>query len=234
MLTLPVVPQPADRHPAKVYIARLAPGSRRTMRAALDVIAGIVSAGRHDAETLPWADVRYQHTTAVRTALMERYAPATANKMLAALLGALREAWRLGQMNAEDYRRAADLEAVRGQTLHRGRALAVGELRGLFEACARDSSPAGRRDAALLALLYGSGLRRSEAVNLDASDYAPETGELRVRRGKGRKDRLVYVPNGAAEALGVWLSLRGTEPGPLFHAVDKGGAIRRGHWVYCQ
>ena len=214
-----------DRHPAAVYIARLAPGSRRTMRHALDTVARIISRGSDDAATLSWAALRYQHTTAIRTALLERYAPATANKTLAALRGVLRESWRLGLMSAEDYRRASDLQAVRGSTLPRGRALSAGELRALFEACAHDVTPAGRRDAALLALLYGGGLRRSEAVALDLADNAAATGELRIRQGKGRKDRLVYITNGGREALEAWLEVRGSEPGPLFHPIDKAGRI---------
>jgi hypothetical protein len=127
-------------------VARLSPGSRRTMRQALETIAAIISDGQEDATTLSWASLRYQHTTAIRTALMERYTPAGANLRLAALRGVLREAWRLGQMTAEDYRRAVDLPGISGHTLPRGRALASGELRALFTTCAHDTSPAGRRD----------------------------------------------------------------------------------------
>jgi len=83
---------PADRHPAAVYVASLAPGSRRTMRQALDTVAGLLTGGRANAETLSWPSLRYQHTQAVRAALAARYAPATANKMLAALRGVLRHA----------------------------------------------------------------------------------------------------------------------------------------------
>src|SRR5207245_2030000 len=110
-------------------------------------------------------------------------------------------------------------------TLPRGRALPAGELRALFTTCARDTTPAGRRDAALLALLYGGGLRRGEAVALDLEDYASETGELRIRQGKGRKDRLVYVANGGGSALADWLQVRGPDPGPLFYAINKGGRL---------
>src|SRR5271156_4219009 len=56
-----------DRHPAAVYLARLSPGSRRTMRAALQTIAGLLSGGQLDAQRLDWGAVRYQHTAALRS-----------------------------------------------------------------------------------------------------------------------------------------------------------------------
>jgi predicted component of type VI protein secretion system len=139
---------PADRRPAAVYLSRLAPGSRRTMRQALDTIAGLLTSGLADAQQIDWSAVRYQHAQAIRTRLAETYSPATTNKMLSALRGVLREAWRLELMTAEDYQRATDLGAVKGQTLPRGRALGAGELAALLRVCSDDASPAGARDAA--------------------------------------------------------------------------------------
>ena len=217
---------PPDRHPAHVYIARLGSGSRRTMSEALNTIAGILTTGRANAETCPWPAIRYQHTAKIRVALIERYKPATANKMLAALRGVLKESWRLGYMTAEDYHRATDVHTIKAQTLPRGRALASGEIAALMGTCGRDSSPAGIRDAALIAILYGAGLRRSESVGLDLSDFNLETGELVIRGAKGRKDRLAYATNGSADALKDWLVVRGGEIGPLFCNVNKGGKIK--------
>ena len=221
------VPAAVDQHPAFTYLASLAPGSRRTMRQALNVVASIVSGGVLDAQTMRWDALRYTHTTAVRSILAERYAPSTANKILAALRGVLKDAWRLGLMDAETYRRASDLPGVRGERLPRGRALTTGELRSLFRVCGEDPTPAGARDAALLAVLYGAGLRRSEVVALDLEDYDAETGGLTVRQGKGRKDRLGYASNGAQAALDAWLAVRDKEPGALFLPIDKGGTIHR-------
>ncbi len=207
--------RPRDRHPALVYLARLAKGSRPTMAGALDTVAKLLTDGRCDARALDWATLRYQHTAAIRAKLIETYAPATANKHLAALRGVLREAWRLGTMNAEDFHRASDLPVVKGSTLPRGRALSTGELRALFDACGRDPSAAGSRDAAMLALLYGAGLRRAELVALDTTDYDAETGALTIRSGKGRKDRTAYATNGSKLALDAWLAVRGSAKGTL-------------------
>lgn len=110
--------------------------------------------GRVDALTLPWPQLRYQHTQAVRRRLAERYHPATVNKSLAAVRGVLKEAWRIGFIQAADYHRAVALRGVSAHTLPLGRALSAGEIRALFVTCAADRSPAGARDAAMLAVLY--------------------------------------------------------------------------------
>ena len=215
-------PLPADQNPAAVYLARLAPGSRRTMAGALESIAELLCPGV-GAMALPWAQLRYSHTGAVRSWLADHYAASTANKMLSALRGVLKEAWRLGQLDAEHYQRAADVAAVAGQRVLSGRALETGELSALMGACDVDT-PAGARDAAMVAVLYVGGLRRSELVLLDLADVNRETGELLVR-GKGNKQRLVYATGGALSALVNWLSVRGEAPGPLFLPVNKAGRL---------
>lgn len=216
---------PADRQPALIYLARLAPGSRRTMRTALEAIARLATGGALDADELPWWELRYQHAAAIRAELAARYAPATANRMLAALRGVLRECWRLGLLEADAYHRAADLEVVRGERLPSGRALGAGELRTLFDSCAVDEiTHRGARDAALVATLYGLGLRRAEVVALALEDYDVDAATLRVI-GKGNKERVGYAGAGTRDALGAWVALRSSAPGPLFCRVNRGGRI---------
>jgi len=220
-----------DRHPVAVYLARLAPSWRRTMRAALDAIARLLIDDDRDALSLDWTQLRYRHTTAVRALLADgRYAPSTANRHLAALRGVLKECWRLGYVSAEDFQRASDLEPVRGSRVPRGRALQPGEVRALFAACddfESENKPAmAARDAAILALLYGSGLRRAEAVDLELADYDLDAGTLKVR-GKGNKERLAHLGGPSQAALDAWLVVRGAWPGPLFVAINKGGRLGR-------
>jgi len=66
------------------------------------------------------------------------------------------------------------------------------------------STPQGQRDRALLELLYASGLRVSELVNLNLEQVNLDSREIRVR-GKGSKERVVLMGEPAAEALRAYL-----------------------------
>ena len=223
----PRVGAPADQNPALVYLAGLAAGSRRTMGQALDVIAGILTAGACDRSTMPWGALRFQHTQAVRAALREQYSAATANKMLSALRQTLHTAWSLRYMDAEEYQRAIDLKPVAGERPEAaaGRALTYGEWMGLLTVCSNDPAPAGARDVALLALLKVTGLRRAEVVALQLGDFDQVTQTLTVQ-GKRNKVRTVPIEDrGALDALADWLYFRGAAPGPLFLRIRKGGQV---------
>ncbi len=81
------------------------------------------------------------------------------------------------------------------------------------------------RDTAILTLLYGCGLRRSEALSL-TSDALPLGDTLRIR-GKGNKDREVPVLPAAREAVARYVELcpHDLPPGtPLFRGI-RGGAL---------
>jgi integrase/recombinase XerC len=62
------------------------------------------------------------------------------------------------------------------------------------------SQPQGQRDRALLELLYASGLRVSELVNMDVEQVNLATNEIRVW-GKGSKERVVLIGEPASQAL---------------------------------
>ncbi len=66
------------------------------------------------------------------------------------------------------------------------------------------SHPQGQRDRALLELLYASGLRVSELVNMNVEQINLATNEIRVW-GKGSKERVVLMGEPAARALSVYM-----------------------------
>ena len=108
----------------------------------------------------------------------------------------------------------------------RGRAVEQEELRKLFKVCAADSSPAGRRDAALLAVLYSGGLRRAEVCALDLADFDARECALTVRSGKARQDRTVFLSPKACRLLKAWTAERGGDQGPLFNPISGAGEVR--------
>ena len=113
-----------------------------------------------------------------------------------------------------------------GDRVAAGRALEPKELRALLRHGCDASRPDGTRNAAVLSLLYVAALRRSEVVALDVASFDRTSGRVRVH-GKGNKERTVYLSNGGLLAVRAWLHLRGDEPGPLIHPVQKGGTILR-------
>lgn len=230
-LARPADKVPADRHPFAVYLAGLtSPNSRRAMTTALSEVANLLSARRLGIEEFPWAALQHQHVQAVRAALVEKHAPATVNLALSGVRGVLRACWRLGLLTADEFARATDVKRVRGQRVLRGRALSGGEVGALFAAAEERRGPAAIRDAAILAVMFGVGLRRAEVVDLRVEDLRPVVGEddslELVVRGKGNKQRLVYLGNGSKAAVEDWLKARGSQAGPLFLAISKSGVVR--------
>ena len=109
------------------------------------------------------------------------------------------------------------------------RALSPAETERLIDA-AVGSTPRGLRDRALVELLYGAGLRVSEAVGLEKNGVALEDRVVRVL-GKGGKERLVPLGRPAAEAVRRYLALgrphldRRYRPELFLNA--RGGALTR-------
>ena len=213
---------PASSSPAEAYVAGLAPGSRRAQAAALVRLARLL--GADDPRRVVWWQITPPIVDAIRAQLSDEAAPATVNRLLSALRGTLRAAWRAGLMDAAAYQAARDVKGARGSRLPRGRAVGTEEWRKLFREIGYEPTPIRERDTALVALAYAGGFRRAELVALDVTDYERDAGRLRVV-GKGNKERAVFVSNGARDALHAWLRVRGPAAGPLLLPVDRHGRV---------
>jgi site-specific recombinase XerD len=97
-----------------------------------------------------------------------------------------------------------------------------------FLAAPDTRSQQGLRDKAILELLFSTGLRVSELVGLNVKDVNLKTREISVM-GKGRKIRVVFVSDSAAESLKNYLGARQDEFKPFFirfkggHPIDPEG-----------
>ena len=178
--------------------------------------------------SLDWSKLRYHHTAAVRVALMDNFAPITVNKMLSTLRRVLQEAYRLDLMKAEDYNKAVDFPNVLASPGEpKGRLLHAEEITALMKTCDGDSVM-DRRDAAIIAILRGTGMRRAELVDLELRDFDPTALSLTIRLGKRNKGRKVYLPKEAIALIENWLAIRGDEPGPLLCRIRRGGHLHLG------
>lgn len=106
------------------------------------------------------------------------------------------------------------------------------EVERILDAVPADNTPANLRDRAILELLFSSGLRVSELVNLDRDHINTKRREFMVR-GKGQKDRPVFVSQDAAQRIEEYLACRNDNLPPLFlnysrnSTADMTGAFRR-------
>ncbi|AUT30136.1 integrase (plasmid) [Escherichia marmotae] len=211
----------AALNPVKAYLLSLnSPRSRQTMASFLGTVARML--GAPHAEACPWGSLRRHHIMAVTEMLRDSgRATATINTYLSALKGVAKEAWMLKLMDVESFQHIVAVRNFRGSKLQRGRALLREEIRQLFQVCEADRSCRGPRDAAMLGVLLGCGLRRSEAISLNLSDIVTYDRALRVL-GKGNKERLAYMPEGTWLRLQHWIEqVRGDAPGPLFTRIRR-------------
>jgi len=93
--------------------------------------------------------------------------------------------------------------------------LHVDEVGRLREAVPLTDKLSDLRDRAIIELLFSSGLRVSELVNLDRGHINTKRREFMVR-GKGQKDRPVFISNTAAEYVNAYLARREDTLAPLF------------------
>jgi integrase len=217
---------PIERHPVAAYLARLSANSRPTMQTALAAAAYELTGDASCADQLPWHHLRFEDVQCLRMLLAPCYAPATTNRVLAAVRGVLRACQVLGYISAEQQMRLNSIPPVLksgGFNADVDITIREAEVKTLLHACHQDPRPAGRRDAALLALLYGVGLHSSEAVNLDLADYSPRARSLTIRQGNEKVKRQAVVSTGIAKVLHHWLLTRGEEPGPFFVPISKSG-----------
>lgn len=109
---------------------------------------------------------------------------------------------------------ASPAESLRPPAVGRGlpRVATVDELETVLDAAAQGSP----RDLAILELLYGAGLRVGELEQLNVDDVDLVTGIVRVRQGKGGKERRVPMGSQAVRCTQAWLDTRASDSEPLF------------------
>ena len=216
--------QQTDYQAATAYLAGLKSAvGRRGMLSQLRKVARLL--GFAEIDQVNWATLNAANVRAIVSRLTaENLAPASIATALNALKGVARACWERGTLDTETYQRIRSIRPPAGSRLPAGRDIDAGERITLMQTTARDRTPAGVRDAAILAMLIATGMRRAELCALRTSDVDLQSGKLRVL-GKGDKERTAYLRNGALRYLRDWLAVRGDGAGPIFCRINKAGRI---------
>ncbi len=222
------------RNPLTLYLTRLAPSSQLTMRYVLQDAADRLGFEDINLEDIDWHLLQPEHVIALVAALREDgYAPNTSSLYVNAVRGVMNEAWRMSLISQDHLLKMRSVKAAPGTRLSQGRNLRRTLIREMMEVCAADPRPQGLRDAAVIGILYGSGMRKSESVNLDLQQVNFDERSLRVT-GKGNKELIKYAPAWAFAKLQAWLEFRrdqlkdGEEDDTfLFNRIRRGSHVTR-------
>ncbi|MGO4284332.1 tyrosine recombinase XerC [Bosea sp. TAB14] len=177
------------------------------------------------------ADIAALKPADLRAFLGQRRREGVGNRTLMRQLAALRSFARFGERSGK--LTAAAFAATRGPRLGKSlpRPLEPASARAVTQADTRAGEEREQwilaRDAAVLGLLYGSGLRISEALSLARAQAPQSAGETLTVIGKGSKTRMVPVLPVVVAAIAEYLKLcpwRLPPEGPLFVGA-KGGPL---------
>ena len=222
------------RNPLTLYLTRLAPSSQLTMRYVLQDAADRFGFEDINLEDIDWHLLQPEQVIALVAALREDgYAPNTSSLYVNAVRGVMNEAWRMSLISQEHLLKMRTVKAAPGTRLSQGRNLRRALIREMMDVCAADPRPQGLRDAAVIGILYGSGMRKSESVNLDLAQINFDERSLRVI-GKGNKELIKYAPGWAFAKLQAWLDFRREQlkegeqdDAFLFNRIRRGSHITR-------
>ena len=177
-----------------------------------DILAGFLLLDGHQAFEL----VSQYHGSLITRKL----APATINQKLAAIKSLVNYASQAGKCHYT----LVNIKAEKLTQYRDTKGIPKDQFKLMMGAVDTDTIK-GLRDKAILLLLWGNALRRSEIANCDVSDFYPQAGEL-IITGKGKigQPETISLGQSAIAAIDSWLTKRKdyTSIDPLFCATHKG------------
>ena len=144
----------------------------------------------------------------VRSFIASGSSPQVINQSIAAVKRFASEASELGWIDERIAAAISRIKTKRIKGIRTGRWLTVDQVKALIASIDR-STASGKRDAALIAMLIGCGLRRFEAVELSTAQFVRSTDDrpalLRNIVGKGNRTRTIAVPIWAERLISDWI-----------------------------
>lgn len=103
----------------------------------------------------------------------------------------------------------------------------INDIGRIIDTCVKESI-LDKRDKAIFLFLLDTGCRASELISINLADCNPISGEVTIRKGKGNKERRVYIGKRARAALRAYLKIRKVESLALWLSDDHDRLSYRG------
>ena len=150
------------------------------------------------------------------------YRKATVNIRLRALKAAFNWLYREGRLKENPFAGIRPLKVPKQYP----KVLSEPEVLALVKAARSQASagtPTGKRNYAMLLTFLDAMLRLQELLDLELPDLNLQARSLRVRHGKGDKERIVYMGRRLTKAMRDWLAVRGHVPGSDWVFISRSG-----------
>lgn len=206
-------------NPAELYIKSLqSNNSKILMKSRLNIICKKIDKDSNYIN-IDWSILSYELVLNVIENLKnENKAPATINSYIAAIKGVTKQAWKRKIIKTSTYLWINDIKDINGSRINTGRTLTTNEILKLIKSCNKNKDILGIRDAAIIAISYGAGLRRDETANLKINDYDIKEGTIKII-GKGNKERKNKINKKIQEVIKQWIDCRDKKSEHIFYSI---------------
>lgn len=218
-------------NPAEAYLSSLSNSGMISMRSRLNNIARSITGYKQDNQDylrFNWGTLRRFHIEQLLNNMrllkdekgMQVYSPGHLKTTFMCLRGVCKQSYSLGLMDNDSYTKIQTLKFDFGKGLQSGRALMPTESKELINAL-ESGSIRDFRDATIISLLAGTGMRRHELAALTMDKYDRELAKITFS-GKGGKLQEKHLQINVARRLNEWIDdIRGDEPGAIFCGIYK-------------
>jgi site-specific recombinase XerD len=201
--------------------------SRKTLTSIFNNIARMFEAPDH--LLFDWVSLKPADVDTVIEILSEKrkLRPTTVNSYISAIRALFKTGYVNGLIDHNTFHRMSYIKGVKSTRIIKNRAPTTEEvLKFLITHCESHESAMGTRDAAMISVLAGCGLRRAELTSITMDDYDKALRTFRVI-GKGNKERMVPIPKSCMCKIESWINnYRGTSGAYLFCRVRRHDVVQ--------
>lgn len=213
--------EPFYKNPALLYLFSLdSEVTRRNSHYTLNRLCKILDP-ESDYNSFDWSSLNYQIVLTLRKKLVDdNFNKGSINTYISVIKGVCRECYSLGLMTYEANNKIQCIKRIKNQRFPSGRSLTPKEISNIIDKCFQQKTTTGIRNAAIVAIAYGAGLRALEIAGLKLNQL--QNNGIRIV-GKGNKERFNPLNPKTIDLLNPWLDIHPRTSEYMFLFLKKCG-----------